>query len=172
MKTNFMLAALVIVIICSDQSIAQGQVSLPASTAKTFTEEFAQATNVRWERPSSNIFMARFDNQEDHCLAYLDDKGQLITKGRLIVWHNSPVLMQRGVEKIKSSYEKKYGPIRITHLFEMVQSGATQYYVNMGNDNFYLALITDSRGNADIIKKQILKPLVLAPKSDLTVSNK
>ncbi|MBL7857505.1 MAG: hypothetical protein JNM57_07435 [Cyclobacteriaceae bacterium] len=147
------LSTVVIVTICLTQVSAQNSTTVPAIIAESFKKEFVSASNMRWENVSKDIILVRFNRQQDNLIAYFNKQGELMKWGKKITFDEAPKLVKEKLESTMKKYEKSNGKLFVTHVYEIIEEGTIRYYTNMGNDNLYLALVSNYNGGTRIIKK-------------------
>jgi hypothetical protein len=149
---KIIITAVVIVTFCFTLG-AQNSVQVNASITTSFGDEFNDASNVSWEKISDEIFLVRFDRQQENSIAYFDKTGKLLVSGRKITFEQAPRLVQHGLDNIIKSYEKKNGMLSVSHVYELIEEGETRYYTSIGNTGLLLAVMSTSDGGSKIIKK-------------------
>ena len=126
--------------------------SLNAQTkaqSASFSRKFSDTSNVRWETITTEISLARFGSS----FAYFTNSGDLVASGKQIELSQSPESVQKSLAALAKSLEKKEGALRVIHVYQLTQENLTKYYVNMGNENVYMAVLVTSGGRATIIKR-------------------
>ena len=152
---KIIMTASVIVTLCLNL-FAQKSTAVNADISKSFKEEFKDASNVRWEKISRDIFLVRFNHEQKNSLAYFDKKGELLITGRMVPFNQTPELVQNGVQDMMKSYAEAYGELSIVCTYELNEKGATKYYTNIGNSKLFLAVTSSSKGKTQVIKKSDL----------------
>lgn len=140
-------------ILCVCQTFAQSNLKLPREVMQAFGSEFINASNLRWEKVSEHVFLVRFNNSDLKQIAYFDSSGKLLMTGELLCNGQARESIMAELGKIKTSYERKFGPMMITQIYQLNERGITRYYTNMGNDKLLLSVISSQRGSTRIVKK-------------------
>ena len=148
--------AVVIVTFCLENVSAQkkDEVSPQAAGLK---REFKDASDVHWTKLKNNIFLATFENLQEHSIAYFDGAGQLILSGRKIPFEQMPRLAKKGTEGIRTKLENKNDIVTVGEVYELAGSDGTQYYLNMYGEATSLSMIVSGDGSTRILKK-VSKP--------------
>ena len=149
MKTKIQLVlAVVIVTMCLTNVNAQN-----ATVNQSFKQEFKSASNVRWEKISNDVFLARFDYQNENSIAYFDKKGELLITGQAISFDQTPESVQRGIQEVIKLYELKKGGLSVLLTYQLMENGATKYYVNCGNSDFLLSAMSTPKGKVTVLRE-------------------
>jgi hypothetical protein len=148
------LAVLAIVAICTSKVNSQ---SIEAKAS--FASEFGRAENVTWEKVNNKISLARFSENNESKLAYFDSDGKLLMQSRKISFANCPHLVQKSVNRIMESYRTKSGILQVVHTYEITEQDETRYYLNAGNANVQIALMSSTGGSCRVLKKVDLTPV-------------
>jgi hypothetical protein len=145
------LMAGVIVTFCLTME-AQNNIQVNSTVIESFNEEFKGASNVTWEKVSKDIFLVWFNHERENSIAYFDYEGKLLISGKQISFNHAPLLIQNGLEDIIKVREKKNGKLSVINMYELIEDGQTKYYTNIGNNNSYLAVLSNNTGNTRILK--------------------
>lgn len=140
-------------ILCVCQAFAQGKLKLPHEVTDAFGSEFTNASNVRWEKVSDDILLVRFNNSDQKQIGYFDYSGKLLMTGKLLRKEQAPESIMSELGEIKTSYERRFGPMVITQIYQLNEKGITRYYTNMGNNKLFLSVISNQRGSTRIVRK-------------------
>ncbi len=152
MKKIIMLAA-VIVTVCLTNLQAQKSAPVTAAVAESFSNEFKNATNVRWIKVGASLFQSRFYYKQEYCLAYFDAEGQMILSGRKIAFDITPVAVKKATEKIRSNSEKNHELLDITEVYELNDTEGTRYFINLESESRSMSIMAYGNGTSQILKK-------------------
>ena len=147
-----MLGSLMLLMISLQAVIAQ-QIIPTTKANESLNRHFENASNINWMK-SNAIYCATFSYQKESWIAFIDNDGNLVAKGRRISQSQLPLLVQSGLIPLKQSFEKKMGALSAGCIYEMVKSGTTEYFIPLENDNHYLALKSYSDGNIVVASKR------------------
>lgn len=163
---NKIITAAVIYMICLSNLQAQNAPAVTTSVAKQFDTRFSGASNVQWTK-AGQMFMAKFQYQENTWVAYFNADGEIHASGRKI---NSldqlPIQVKQGISRVKNSQESKFGSIETSYAVELIEQGITKYYIPMANSNVSFMVGVDNGGNTTIYDKQ-RKGTPARPEKDL-----
>src|SRR6478735_12036783 len=134
-------------------SASKAQKANPTSDiASKFNEQFKDATNVQWSKMNS-ISVARFNFGKSFRIAYYDQAGELIAKGRKIPEAQLPMNVFEDLQVIKSDLENKSGKVAMGGVYEFLrQSGETEYVTSLETDQYSVTLATNG-GKLGLQKK-------------------
>ncbi|HEU5290276.1 MAG TPA: hypothetical protein VFU05_06510 [Cyclobacteriaceae bacterium] len=144
------------IIIITGVLVALCATSLCAQTKEQsagFTRKFSDASNVRWEKITADVSLARFAQANAISLAYFNQRGELLLIGKQIDLNQSPESVQKSLAALAKAQEKKEGALHVIHFYQLTQDNVTKFYANMGNENIYLAVMVTMGGRATIVKK-------------------
>ena len=137
-----------IVVVCAllligvSASKAQEAVNPTSDIASKFNEQFKDATNVQWSK-MNNISVARFNFGKSFRIAYYDQAGELIARGRKIPEAQLPMNVFEDLQVIKSDLENKSGKVAMGGVYEFLrQSGETEYVTSLETDQYSVTLAT------------------------------
>jgi len=140
-------------------ALCAGTLGAQTSASKaSFNREFKDASRENWEKVTDKISLVRFSHESKSSIAYFKNSGELLMSGKLIELSESPEAVQAGIDALAKSVLKRDGALRVTQVFELTEQGATKYYVNMGNEKVYIAVLANSKGKTSIIKRSKLDP--------------
>jgi hypothetical protein len=152
MKNNMIIGAALFIISLSN-SVAQDAPSVNASVAKSFEKSFSGATNLRWSSHPKSILLARFTYQDKTCLAYFNRSGQIISTGHKVSVQELPAAVGYGMNLAKENNEKKYGPLAIGMIYEMVTESEKAFFVPLVNDKIQLLISVAPDGTVVLKRK-------------------
>jgi len=171
MKKNIALA-IVFLVICLHNLMAQESATLNASVARAFETDFSGATNVQVEPEQKSVTLIKFLYQDSFWLAYYTKDGRLISSGRKIKSHEQlPVNVKKSLDELQGEYEKKFGSLAVGAPFEMISDGSTSYFVPLQNNSLSLFISIDGYGSASIRSKQVRDAIVIPDKSVIAKKN-
>jgi hypothetical protein len=151
MKKITMLAAVMILV--SANLNAQKKVNVDYAVTKTFEREFKDASRIRWSALNHNIFMARFNNQQDRCIAYFTSEGEMILTGRKIAFEILPIMVKKGAEEVRTMNETQSGELTIREIYELAGDRGTEYFMNLTGKNLLLSVIVYGNGTSKVLKR-------------------
>lgn len=154
---KIIVSAVVIVTLCFNLS-AQKSAQVNASVNRSFNEEFKSASNVRWEKISNDIFLVRFNYQNANSIAYFDKKGEMLVTGQAVSFDQTPESVQNGIQKTINLYEQKKGGLSVLLTYQLMENGVTKYYVNCGNKDFLLSVMSTIKGKVTVLREVKLDP--------------
>lgn len=99
-----------------------------------FARQFPNATRVIWNKAGELTF-AQFHADENTSLAYFDDDGKLVAKGRKISEDQLPAAVRANLLSLKSDREKKMGTLAIGNVFEYSEGSSKIQYVTSLESN-------------------------------------
>jgi hypothetical protein len=158
MKTTLMVnkllctAMLTIVSVCFS-AYASGSDFPSQKVKENFMTRFQDAENIKWEK-AGPLYYATFSNAGESWIAFLQKEGSIVATGRRISFKNLPLLVQQNVQPVLRRYEKKFGAFQQGCIYEMTQSGITDYFIPFENDNYTLALQSTSNGTVTVVAKK------------------
>jgi hypothetical protein len=116
--TTFFAALMLISIV----SFANDEITPSEKLQKEFSREFAEATNVKWEK-LGDYHKASFVEDSQYFVAYFDAFNKLESLSRIINTSMLPLILQKDLkDKISES-------AWVADCFEMLREGGTEYYV-------------------------------------------
>lgn len=140
---------------------AQQEVAPSPEIASKFAEQFTEATNVKWSKVGT-VLVARFNNQKSFRIAYYDQAGDLIAKGRKISEAQLPMNVYEDLQSIKNDWKSKSGKLAMGSIYEFLrQSGETEYVTTLENDQHTMTLST--AGGKLGIRKKVKKNIMEQP---------
>ena len=101
-------------------------------TLRTFSEQFAKATDVSWET-TAKFYKSTFELNGQYLIAFFSKEGELIGVTQNITSTELPYYL-------KSALEYNYPDYWINNLFESSVEGETKYYVTIENEDQQLTL--------------------------------
>ena len=119
MKKNMIIGA-VLFIISLTSSVAQNGVTVNASVAASFANNFAGASEPRWTAYEKNISLAKFKFMDRAWLAYFNSEGHIITSGRKVSLQELPSRVNEQMLSSKQNHEKKCKLFHIAVLNECI----------------------------------------------------
>jgi hypothetical protein len=156
MKNITMLVVAMILLSVNNNLNAQKKVNVDYSVTKTFGREFKDAAQVQWSEPAHDIFMARFTNDQDHCIAYFTSEGELILTGRKISFGIIPLIVRKRAEEVRTQYETKSNELTMREVYELAGDGGTEYFINFTSEKLALSIIVYGNGTSRVLKKSNL----------------
>lgn len=145
MKKRILTLALLLTVGLSS-IFANNEEKLNQKAATSFKEEFAQATDARWEN-NKEFSKVTFKMNDQVMFAYYSDKGSLIAVTRNIISNQLPISLQ-------SSLKKDYKSTWITDLFELASNDETSYYVTLENAEYTIVLKSSGTLGWSVFKKE------------------
>jgi len=156
MKTKIQnVLAVVIVTLCLTNLSAQHGTPVAAVVEKSFNKEFNDVTFVNWSKVN-NLFLARFEDQKENCIAYFAPDGQMLLSGREIPYSIAPRTVKKETERIKTGSPKKRGFLEVGKIYEVNDSGETMYYVNLNGPVSRLSVMVHGNGHSEILQENPL----------------
>ena len=139
------LALLIAIVMTIQLSFANDAPATTSSAIKSFDKRFYRATNVQWQHSEafdkvSFVLDNRFMN------AYYAPDGELIAVIRNISSDQLPL-------KLLLELKKKYSPMWISELFEVVNGSDDYYYVTLENADEKLVLKAKANKSWKLYKK-------------------
>jgi hypothetical protein len=171
MKTSLMVnkllcAALTLFALCFS-AYASGSDFPSQKVKENFMTRFQDAENIKWEK-AGPLYYATFSSAGESRIAFVQKEGSIVATGRRITFKNLPLLVQQNIQPVLQRYEKKLGAFQQGCIYEMVQSGLTDYYIPFENDNYTLALRSTSDGSVTVVSKKVKqKSTVIEPKGNV-----
>lgn len=172
MKTSFSICrffgTIGLIVLCLSHAGYAQESDFPSKKAKeTISNTFIDATNVSWKK-HNKIYYATFTNSGQSWIAFVQNDGTLVASGRRIAFTNLPLVVQENVKPIVKNFEKKFGTLQHGCIYEMVNSGLTEYYIPFENDNHTLALLATGMGTVTVVAKKLKNKLNLTePKTNV-----
>lgn len=163
MKTPIILAALFMTCLNNNLS-AQSNAEVNAKVAESFGKHYEGATNTSW-RKAEGMDIALFQYEQQTCIAYFSNEGELIARARRIrEISNLPLKVQHSLANFKSQKSKKAGPLTLGPIFEVLErSGSSYYFIPMESASQKLNVSINNEGYATIEKKQNRGPVMFQP---------
>ena len=152
---------------------AQDSAKVNPSVSKGFSDHFPGAKNVAWKPLRKEISQAMFFHKENSWIAFFDRQGNLLTCGRRIKATNElPLKIQTSLEQYRKRVEKKFGPLAVALIYEMLKNDQTTYYITLENSMAAILMSAQSNGYASIVRKRMkdTQPS-LAPGSSIAKKN-
>ena len=142
----------VIITVCLANLNAQNGAPVPPVVIESFNREFGYASNVRWTMIKW-LSLARFENNQEPCIAYFDPNGELILSGRKISEDMLPLSVRKETERIRMKSEKGQDILAITEAYELSAHDGTNYFINLSGDLLKISLIAYGNGSSQILKR-------------------
>ena len=143
----------------------QSKVEPSPAIAAEFNKQFAEASNVSWEK-AGELSLAKFHFQQNYLVAYFNPAGNLIARGRKIGADQLPMKVHEDLLAIKSEREKKSGVLTVGNIFEYSEdSDFAQYVTSLENDRERIVVGTVN-GKMTVrskTKKNITAPVAIQP---------
>jgi hypothetical protein len=112
----------------------------------SFSKDFSNAKNIKWER-KHDYMLATFSMNNEVMFAYYTSEGELIGVARNILSDKLPISQLVNLKK-------NYVGYWISNLFEVNKNGITTYYITLENANEKLALRSSGDGDWDVYSKE------------------
>ena len=93
---------------------------------KEFSDEFANATDVKWEKVSA-YYKVSFEEDGQYFIAYFDEFNQIESISRNLTTNMLPLVLQKDLKNQIS--ESSW----VTYCFELSGENGTEYYVVLEN---------------------------------------
>jgi len=169
MKKNIIIAsALLVICLCNVK--AQEIIQVSESLTKSFEREYSGASNVEWSK-ANQALVAQFRYLDNFWVAYYKEDGEKFACGRKIgTLDQLPLSVQQGIQGIRINQERKFGPMNTSYAMEMIEGGATRYYLPMANQKVSLIVTVDNSGNTIVTRKEAKQPTV-RPDKELLAKN-
>jgi hypothetical protein len=139
--------ALAVVLSIGISSIyANNEERVNQKAVSSFKNDFAQATDVKWES-NKEYAKATFKMNDQVMFAYYSEAGSLMAVTRNILSSQLPINLQ-------SSLKKNYKESWISDLFEIDSNEETSYYVTLENAEYSITLKSAGSQGWTIFKKE------------------
>jgi hypothetical protein len=149
MKKHIVLAATIILLSINNIS-AQKKVTVDYAVATSFNSEFKGASDVRWTKIEKSLFMVRFENHGDHCIAYFNTEGRLLLTGRKIPFEITPRVVKKRAEEMRQT---KGGELIVREVYELNGDHGTEYFINLTSEKLARSVIIYGDGTSKILKE-------------------
>jgi len=120
--------------------------------AENFNREFKDASHVQWVK-IKDTFQVRFYSQEQYCLAFFDQSGQLLMSGRKIQVDLVPPAMRKEMDRIRGASEARPDLLFVTSVYELNHSQGTRYFINLESEALSMSILLKGDGQSEIVKK-------------------
>ena len=110
-----------------------------------FSETFAKATNVKWEK-NSTYYAASFEMNGQSLTALLSEEGDMIAVSRSILSTELPIHLQ-------TTLAKNYSAYWISDLVEYAVGNETRYYITVEDADKKVVLESVNTYNWTLVKK-------------------
>jgi hypothetical protein len=155
MKKHILLAATIILLSINNIS-AQKKVTVDYVVTTSFNSEFNGASDIQWTKLENSLFMARFENHGDHCIAYFNMEGRLLLTGRKISFEIIPLVVRKRAEEIRTMHATKSGELTIREIYEVGGERGTEYFINLTSEKLALSVIIYGDGSSKVLKESTL----------------
>lgn len=155
MKKHILLAATIILLGISNIS-AQKKMTVDYAITTSFNREFKGASDVQWTELENSLFMARFENHADHCIAYFTPEGRLLLTGRKISFEILPLAVKKRAEEISAMREAKSGKLTVREIYELAGDHGTEYFINLTSEKLALSVIIYGDVTSKVLKEATL----------------
>jgi hypothetical protein len=152
---NVTLAATIILLSLSNIN-AQKKTSIDYTVTTSFNREFKDAAHVQWSKITDDIFLSRFENHLEHCIAYFTKKGQLLLTGRKVSIEILPLIVKRRAEEIQIMNETKTNKLTIREVYELAGDYGTEYFMNLTSEKLDLSVIVSGDGTSKVLERSNL----------------
>lgn len=125
---------------------ANNEERMNQKAVSSFKNEFAQATDVKWEA-NKDYSKATFKLNDQVMFAYYSETGSLMAVTRNILSNQLPIGLQ-------SALKKGYKESWISDLFEIDSPEETSYYVTLENADYSTTLKSSGAQGWTIFKKE------------------
>lgn len=113
--------------------------------AASFKNDFASATDVKWEKTKQFVKVTFSQNQQIMFAYYMED-GSLVAVTRNLTVGQLPL-------NLLTSYKKNYKDYWVSDLFEMVNGSDTDYYLSLENGDQTIVLKSNGTNGWEVFKK-------------------
>jgi hypothetical protein len=142
-KTIFVMLAMPVMMISS--AFASPADGINDKAVSSFNQEFALASEARWEA-KSDFAKVTFTLNSQVMFAYYGGNGELIAVIRNITSTQLPLSL---LTRVKKDYQSSW----ITDLFEMSDSADTSYYMTLEDGNYTTVLKSVNGNSWEVFKK-------------------
>src|SRR5258708_1316407 len=143
----------------------QSKVEPSPAIAAEFNKQFAEASNVSWEK-AGELSLAKFHFQQNYLVAYFNTTGNLIATGRKIGADQLPMKGHEDLLAIKRERQKKWGGLTVGNIFEYPEdSDCTQNVTSLDDERERIVGGTVN-GKSTLLsktKKNITAPVAIQP---------
>jgi hypothetical protein len=145
MKKSILISALMVITFIGS-SFANNINGVNKNVANSFQQDFAQASQVKWES-TKNFEKATFTMNGQTMFAYYSLSGDLIAVTRNIISTQLPGNQLKGLKKNYSGYW-------ITDLFEVASDNDTVYYITIENSDYKIVLKSKNSYGWELYSKE------------------
>ena len=132
---------------------AQNKMEPTASITSKFEEQFNGATDVQWGK-AGKLFVANFHFRQSFRMAYYDQDGNLVAKGRKVPEAQLPMNIYDDLQTARTNCERKSGPLVTGSIYEFSrESGETEYVTTLENEQMKITLLSQG-GKLGIQRKE------------------
>jgi hypothetical protein len=155
MKKHILLIAAIILLSINNIS-AQKKVTVDYAVTTSFNHNFKGASLLQWTKLKNSLFMARFENHGDHCIAYFTPDGRLLLTGRKISFEITPLVVRKRTEELCTMHSTKSGELTIREIYELAGDHGTEYFINLTGKKLALSVIIYGDGTSKVLKESNL----------------
>jgi hypothetical protein len=145
--------AVTIILFSTNYLSAQEKITVDYRVTTSFNNEFKYATLVQWTKLPDNLVMARFDNHQDHCIAYFSPEGKMLLTGRKISFEIIPLAVQKRAEELRTMNEAKGSDLTVREIYELARDHGTEYFINFTSEKLALSVIVYGDGTSKVLRK-------------------
>jgi hypothetical protein len=150
---NITILAAVMILLSANNLSAQKKVTVDYAVTKTFEQKFKDASQVQWSDLENDIFMARFENRGDHCIAYFTSEGRLVLAGKKITFEILPPAVKQRTEEVRAMNETESNELTIREIYELSGDRGTEYFINLTSRKLALSILVYGNGTSKILRK-------------------
>ncbi|MFT3825972.1 MAG: hypothetical protein QM731_18775 [Chitinophagaceae bacterium] len=126
-------------------TFANNEKEINEKVASSFKNDFANATDVKWEK-GKQFVKVTFTQNLQVMFAYYSEEGSLIAVSRNLTTGQLPLNLLAG-------FKKNYNGYWVSDLFEMVNGTDTAYYLTLENADNTVVLRSDGTAGWEVFKK-------------------
>lgn len=126
-------------------TFANSPETVNSKVLSSFSQEFAKATEVNWEK-TETYYKATFKMNDQYMFAYYTNNGEIIGLSRNIFTSQLPLNLQ-------SQLKKDYSDYWISELTEFAVNGETIYYAVLENGNQKVSVKSGDSREWSVLKK-------------------
>ena len=149
MKKMIMLAA---VIVTAGLSAQAQKAKVSERVTERFNQEFSQASEITWTKVGG-LFLSRFYDNQDYCLAYFDADGKMLLSGKQISFDHAPTAVKKATQRIRNASEKTDDLLRVAGIYELTGDEGTSYFINLDSESLNMSLIAYGDGSSKVLSK-------------------
>ena len=109
MKKVIAAVVMIAVIVSHTPLVAQVEPQVPPVVTAAFANSFVQATNAAWRKCSDAVFLVTYNADDEYFLAYMSNRGTVLTTARKVSLEHSPMLFQQSIAGFQAFYIQQSG---------------------------------------------------------------